>query len=39
VPAGRIGTPDDVAGAVQYLTGASLVTGTILPVDGGYTVA
>jgi NAD(P)-dependent dehydrogenase (short-subunit alcohol dehydrogenase family) len=39
VPAGRIGRPEDVAGAVRYLVGASLVTGTILPVDGGFTVA
>jgi len=39
VPAGRIGTAADVAGAVAYLIGASLVTGTILPVDGGFTVA
>jgi NAD(P)-dependent dehydrogenase (short-subunit alcohol dehydrogenase family) len=39
VPAGRIGTSADVAGAVAYLIDASLVTGTILPVDGGFTVA
>jgi NAD(P)-dependent dehydrogenase (short-subunit alcohol dehydrogenase family) len=39
VPAGRIGTPADVAGAVCYLIGAGLVTGSILPVDGGFTVA
>ena len=39
VPAGRIGTAADVAGAVAYLIGASLVTATILPVDGGFTVA
>lgn len=39
VPAGRIGTAADVAGAVAYLIHASLVTGTILPVDGGFTVA
>jgi len=38
-PVGRIGTPADVAGAVSYLTGAGLVTGTILPVDGGLTFA
>jgi len=38
-PAGRIGTPADVADAIGYLTRASLVTGTILPVDGGFTVA
>lgn len=39
VPAGRIGTAADVAGAIAYLIGASLVTGIILPVDGGATVA
>lgn len=39
VPAGRIATADDVADAIGYLVGASLVTGSILPVDGGYTVA
>jgi NAD(P)-dependent dehydrogenase (short-subunit alcohol dehydrogenase family) len=39
VPAGRIGTAADVAGAVAYLVEASLVTGTILPMDGGFTVA
>jgi pteridine reductase len=32
---GRIGSPDDVAGAVLYLAGASFVTGTSLVVDGG----
>lgn len=39
VPAGRIGTAADVAEAVGYLVGASFVTGTILAVDGGLTVA
>jgi NAD(P)-dependent dehydrogenase (short-subunit alcohol dehydrogenase family) len=39
VPAGRIGTPGDVADAIGYLVRASFVTGTILPVDGGFTVA
>ncbi len=39
VPAGRIGTPADVADAIGYLVHAGLVTGTILPVDGGFTVA
>lgn len=32
---GRIGTPDDIAGAVSYLAGAGFVTGTTLVVDGG----
>lgn len=39
VPAGRVGEGDDVAGAIVYLAGASYVTGTVLPVDGGATVA
>ena len=39
VPAGRIGAPADVAAAVSYLAGATLVTGTIMAVDGGFTVA
>jgi pteridine reductase len=32
---GRIGSPDDVADAVLYLTRANFVTGTTLIVDGG----
>ena len=32
---GRIGSPEDVAGAVAYLAGADFVTGTTLVVDGG----
>lgn len=32
---GRIGTPEDVADAVVYLTGASFVTGSTLVLDGG----
>ena len=37
VPVGRIGTPDDVAGAVRYLLSdeANFVTGVVLRVDGG----
>ncbi|MDX6620694.1 MAG: hypothetical protein QOK36_3080, partial [Gaiellales bacterium] len=39
VPAGRIGTPDDVADAVAYLAsdGASYLHGSTLVVDGGVT--
>jgi NAD(P)-dependent dehydrogenase (short-subunit alcohol dehydrogenase family) len=34
-PLGRIGTPADVVGAVQYLLDNDYVTGTVLVVDGG----
>jgi pteridine reductase len=32
---GRVGTPDDIAGAVRYLVEADYVTGVQLVVDGG----
>jgi len=37
VPLGRIGSPDDIAGATLYLCGkgGSYITGAILPLDGG----
>jgi NAD(P)-dependent dehydrogenase (short-subunit alcohol dehydrogenase family) len=34
-PAGRVGRPQDVAGAIGYLIGATFVTGVVLSVDGG----
>ncbi len=39
VPLGRLGTPEDVGNACLFLASAlgSFVTGTILPVDGGWT--
>ncbi len=39
IPAGRVGTIDDVSAAVIYLASeaSGLVTGTVLPVDGGWT--
>lgn len=39
IPVGRVGTTADVAGAVIYLASpaASLVNGTVLVVDGGWT--
>lgn len=39
VPAGRVGRAEDVAAAVRYLVDAPYVTGAVLPVDGGFTVA
>ncbi|MFJ6742665.1 SDR family oxidoreductase [Streptomyces sp. NPDC091279] len=38
-PVGRVGRPDDVARAVEYLVHADFITGTVLPVDGGLTLA
>ncbi|TKT77572.1 SDR family oxidoreductase [Aquamicrobium sp. LC103] len=40
VPIGRIGAPDDIAGATLYLCSkaGSYVTGAILPLDGGQSV-
>lgn len=35
LPVGRIGTPDDVAGAVLYLIGNGFTTGTVIHIDGG----
>src|SRR5947209_18821359 len=38
-PIGRLGRPDEIAAAVLWLcsSGASLVVGVALPIDGGYT--
>ena len=40
-PMGRLGTPDEVVGAVQWLCSdaAACVTGVVLPVDGGFSVS
>ncbi|MGB3711974.1 MAG: SDR family oxidoreductase [Erythrobacter sp.] len=37
-PAGRVGKPQDIAEAVEYLCSAGFVTGQHLNVDGGMTV-
>jgi 2-dehydro-3-deoxy-D-gluconate 5-dehydrogenase len=41
VPAGRWGTPDDLAGIAAFLAGpaSDFVTGAAIPVDGGYSFA
>jgi NAD(P)-dependent dehydrogenase (short-subunit alcohol dehydrogenase family) len=41
VPMGRLGRPEDIAGALLFLTGrgGAYTTGAILPVDGGVSVA
>jgi len=38
-PMGRVGQPEEVASVVHFLASdaASLMTGAIVPVDGGYT--
>src|ERR671937_3896 len=38
-PLGRLGTPDEIAEAVEYLATAEFATGTVLVVDGGLTDA
>jgi NAD(P)-dependent dehydrogenase (short-subunit alcohol dehydrogenase family) len=38
-PVGRVGQPEDVADAVVYLAGNGFVTGTVLDVSGGLTLA
>jgi NAD(P)-dependent dehydrogenase (short-subunit alcohol dehydrogenase family) len=40
-PLGRWGRPEDVAGAAVFLCSpaAAFITGAILPVDGGYSIA
>jgi len=40
VPLGRVGRPEDIAAAVQYLCGpgGAYVTGAILPISGGINV-
>jgi NAD(P)-dependent dehydrogenase (short-subunit alcohol dehydrogenase family) len=37
IPLGRLGSVDDVAGTVEFLTSdaASYITGAVIPVDGG----
>ena len=38
-PLGRTGRPEDIAGAVSYLAQAEFVTGQVLVVDGGRSIA
>ena len=36
IPVGRLGTPEDVAGACVYLAESGYVTGEVLSVGGGF---
>lgn len=36
-PAGRVGRPEDIAEAVEYLLGAGFLTGQAITIDGGMT--
>ena len=38
-PAGRVANANDVAKAIRYLVDAEFITGSIMVVDGGFTVA
>lgn len=40
IPLGRLGVPEDVSGAIAFLFSdeASLITGHVLAIDGGYTI-
>jgi NAD(P)-dependent dehydrogenase (short-subunit alcohol dehydrogenase family) len=38
-PLGRVGEPSEVADAIVFLAAASFVTGVVLPVDGGLSIA
>ena len=40
IPAGRWGVPDDLAGTAIFLASSAsdFVTGTFIPVDGGYSI-
>jgi len=37
-PLGRLGTPEEIAEAVEYLLSAKFVTGSVLVIDGGLTL-
>ena len=39
-PAGRLGRPEDITGAVLFLSSAAAgwITGQVVPVDGGFTI-
>lgn len=41
VPVGRLGAPDEIAAAIAFLASedAGYITGTVLPVDGGLSMA
>ena len=38
IPVGRIGQPEDIAHAIEFLMTNEFVTGTVLTVDGGHSI-
>ena len=38
IPVGRIGQPEDIAHAIEFLMTNEFVTGTMLTVDGGHSL-
>jgi NAD(P)-dependent dehydrogenase (short-subunit alcohol dehydrogenase family) len=38
-PVGRVGRPDDVAQAIQFLMESTFTTGVVLPCEGGVRLA
>lgn len=36
-PIGRLGKPEEIAHAFVFLAENDFITGTVVPVDGGYT--
>lgn len=38
IPAGRLGEPDDIASLIVFIASSRYLTGTVIPLDGGYSL-